>query len=77
MLARLAAEIAAFFSHQPEKGIRQALRTDATLMRAQTSLVHWLRTGEGELNALLMRFIGWGRGLPPPGMISCWACRWY
>ncbi|AUV03602.1 DUF2877 domain-containing protein [Phytobacter ursingii] len=66
-LGRLAAEIAAFFSHQPEKGIRQALLTDATLKHAQTSLVHWLRTGEGELNALLMRFIGRGEGLTPAG----------
>lgn len=67
ILGRLAAEIAAFFSHQPKKGIRQALQTDATLMRAQISLVHWLRTGEGELNAFLMRFIGWGEGLTPAG----------
>ncbi|MBV8872403.1 MAG: DUF2877 domain-containing protein [Metakosakonia sp.] len=67
MLARLAAQIAAFFSHQPEKGIRLALRTDATLTRAQASLIHWLRTGEGALNELLMGFIGRGEGLTPAG----------
>lgn len=66
-LARLAAEIAAFFSYQPKKGIRQALLTDATLIDAQASLVHWLRTGEGELDALLIRFIGRGEGLTPAG----------
>jgi hypothetical protein len=64
MLARLAAEIAAFFSHQPEKGIRLALRTDATLIRAQTSLVHWLRTGEGDLNESLWALLVGGGAYP-------------
>lgn len=66
-LARLAADIAAFFSHQPEKGMRQALHTDATLIEAQASLVHWLRTGEGGPGEILMSFIGRGEGLTPAG----------
>ncbi len=66
-LARLAAEIAAFFNHQPEKGIRQALHTDAALIGAQAALVHWLRTGEGEFREILMSFIGRGEGLTPAG----------
>lgn len=66
-LSRLATDIAAFFHHQPEKGIRQALHTDAALIGAKVSLVHWLRTGEGELREILMSFIGRGEGLTPAG----------
>lgn len=66
-LAHLAADIAAFFRHQPEKGIRQALHTDTTLIAAHASLVHWLRTGEGALREILMSFIGRGEGLTPAG----------
>ncbi|MGK9174782.1 DUF2877 domain-containing protein [Yokenella regensburgei] len=65
--AQLARHIAAFFARQPAKGIRLALTADNTLMAAHAALIHWLRSREGNLHAILTTFIGRGEGLTPAG----------